>query len=117
MEKNHGQFEEFNELKSRIRSIAQFYSRDRRGAQSVRAVWRQGSHAVSAGAEWVSAHRAREIDLPELWAGGQVWREVQSPLRRHQSDEGGARIRRFDSRGCSLAGRGLGRPRTVRIGL
>ena len=52
---------------------------------------------VSSRAERLPAHRPREIDLPEFRHRGGVRRHVQPPVRRHESDEGGRRIRRSRS--------------------
>ena len=43
-----------------------------------RAVWGAGADAVSAGAEWVFAHRACQEHLPEFRAGDEIQRHVQS---------------------------------------
>ena len=98
-------------------SPARLRPRDRRGGLQDRQIRRQGDDAVSAGAQRLSAHRPCQVDLPELRHRQRVRRQVQPPLRRHQSDEGRRRIRRVDQGGHPLARFQLGRPRVLRLGL
>jgi hypothetical protein len=51
-------------------------------------------HAVSAGAERLSAHRPRQVDLPEFRHRAGIRRPLPPALRRHQPDQGGAGIHR-----------------------
>ncbi len=71
-------------------------------------------HAVSAGAERLSAHRPCQEHLPELRRGPRVRRLLLSAFRRHQSVERRRRIRRFDPAGRPLARFRLGRAPDVR---
>ncbi len=84
----------------------------RRGGQTRRA----RHDAVSARAERLPAHRAREVDLPELRCGRRVRRHVQPAVRRHQSDQGRRRVRRRDQGGRRVAGFSLG-PAALRVRL
>ena len=55
------------------------------------------------GAERLSPHRPREVDLPEFRRRRGARRHLQSAFRRHESDEGGRRVRRRDQGGRRLA--------------
>ncbi len=55
-------------------------------------------HAVSPRAERLPAHRARQVDLPELRRRQRVRRHLQPALRRHEPGQGRRRVRRFDHR-------------------
>src|SRR5439155_18056745 len=52
-----------------------FHSRHHRGGFAHGEIY-QNRHAFSARAEWLSAHRSREVDLPELWDRARVWRHL-----------------------------------------
>ena len=56
---------------------------------------RPRAHALSAGAERLPAHRPRQVDLPEFRTRRGIRRQDQPALRRHQSREGRAGVRRF----------------------
>ena len=66
-------------------------------------------HPVPARAQRLPAHRAREIDLPELRCRPGVRRHLQPALRRHEPDQGRRRVRRLDHRQRSLARASTGR--------
>ena len=72
---------------------------------------REDPHALSARAQRVSPHRPREVDLPQLRAGRGVRRHLPHALRRHQSGEGGAGVRRRDPGRRALARLPLGQER------
>ena len=74
-------------------------------------------HALSAGAQRVSAHRPRQVDLPEFRRRRGIRRPLQPALRRHQPDEGRRRVRRLDSGGRALARVRLGRSDVLRVRL
>ena len=97
--------------------VAELRPGNHRGAQPHRAVRRARSHALSAGAERLPAHRPRQVDLPELRPRGEVRRQVQPPLRRHQPHHRGAGVRRFHPRRRPLARGRLGGPRVLRLRL
>ena len=96
---------------------ARFHPRDRHRGPEDRPPWRPRAHAVSARAERLSAHRPRQVDLPELRRRRRVRRPLQPALRRHQSDQGRRRVRRVDPGGRALARLRLGRSHVLRVGL
>src|ERR1051326_9081586 len=59
---------------------ARFHSRHYPGGPRLRARPNRG-HAVPAGTERLSAHRAREIDLPEFWRRPGIRRTLPFALR------------------------------------
>ena len=62
----------------------------------------------SAGAERLSAHRPRQVDLPELRRRGGVRRHLQPAVRRHEPGEGRRRVRRRRSRTTSAGSASTG---------
>src|SRR6266496_3311674 len=52
-----------------------FHPRHHRGG-SAHGEIQANHHAFSARAEWLSAHRSREIDLPQLWDRARVRRRL-----------------------------------------
>ena len=97
--------------------LAQFHPADHRRRSRRRQERRARAYAVSAGAERLSAHRPCQEHLPELRPRAGVRRQVQSAVRRHESDQGRAGVRRFDHRRRPLARRRLGRPAVLRVRL
>ena len=51
-----------------------FHSQYRHRRSQARQKSRTGAHSISAGAERLSSHRPRKIDLPQFWIGGRVRR-------------------------------------------
>ena len=89
----------------------------RRGSRQ-RAVRRSRRHAVPAGAEWLSAHRPRQVHLAQLRPGRRArGRALPFALRRHQSDQGNRRVRRLDHGRRALARLRLGPAPVLRLGL
>ena len=72
------------------------------------------SHPLSARAEWLSAHRPRQVDLPEFRHRARIRRHLQHAHGRHQSDQGRSRVRRFHHGGREMADRRLGATRISR---
>ena len=70
-----------------------------------------------AGAQRLSAHRPRQIDLSQLRPRARLRRRVPSALRRHEPGEGRAGIRRFDRRRGEMARLRLGPAPLLRVGL
>ena len=94
----------------RIRTDAfRFHPRHRRRGSAGREV-PADPHALSAGAERLPAHRPRQVDLPELRHRPRIRRRLQPADGRHQSDQGGRRVRRVHHRRREVADRRLGRP-------
>ena len=75
------------------------------------------AHALSSGAERISARRPRQVDQHQLRPRARVRRKMQPALRRHQPVQGRDRVRRFDHRRRALAGRRFRRPAVLRLGL
>ena len=84
-----------------------FHPRHRRRARRGKEI-SANPHALSAGAERLSAHRPRQKHLPELRHRARIRRHLQSADGRHQPDQGRRRIRGFHHRGRELAHRRLG---------
>ncbi len=101
----------------RNRPAIEFCSRHRPRRSEDQQIQRTRTHPLSARAQRLSAHRPRQVDLPELRTGSGVWRRNQSALRRHQPREGRAGVRRLDHHRRALAGRRLGRPHVLRLRL
>ncbi len=68
----------------------------------------QDPHALSAGAQRLSAHRPRQEHLPELRAGARLRRALPHALRRHQPGQGRPGVRRRHPRHGALARLRLG---------
>ena len=94
-----------------------FHPGNRRAAQRERPVRRPGAHPVPARAQRLPAHRPRQGHLHRLRHRGAVRGEVQPPLRRHQSGEGGAGVRRRHPGGHPVARLRLGGPGVLRLRL
>ena len=71
----------------------------------------ENPHALSAGAQRLSALRPRQVDLPQFRPGARLRRRLPHALRRHQSGEGRAGVRRFHHRRGAMAGLRLARIR------
>jgi hypothetical protein len=74
-------------------------------------------HPFPAGAERLPPHRPRQVDLPQLRRGPGVRRLLHAQVRRHQPDQGGARVHRGDPARRPLARLRLGRAPLLRLGL
>ena len=90
----------------RARAV-RFHPRHRRGARRGKEISAH-PHALSAGAERLSAHRPRQKHLPELRHRARVRRRLQSAHGRHESDEGRRRVCGVHHRRRELAHRRLG---------
>ena len=73
--------------------------------------------ALSAGAERLSAHRPRQVDLPQLRHRRGVRRPLPPALRRHQSGQGGAGVYRRHRGRRALARLRLGQEPVSCLGL
>ena len=73
--------------------------------------------ALPAGAERLSAYRARQVDRAELRHRAGVFRPLPPALRRHQPDQGRAGIYRFDPGRRALARLRLGQRPLLRLRL
>ena len=90
------------------------HPRDGRRGRRQRTLRPSDPHALSARAERLSAHRARQVDLPELRHRARVRRPVQPPLRRHEPVHRGHQVRRGDQERRPLARLRVGRGAATR---
>ena len=74
-------------------------------------------HPVPAGAQRLSPHRPRQVDLPELRHRRRVRRPLPPPVRRHEPAQGGAGVPRRDPGRRALARLRLGRAPVPRLRL
>ena len=95
----------------------EFPARHHRRGQPHRQVRRPRRHPLSARAQRLSALRAREVDQPQFRPRRRERRHLPPALRRHQSAEGGCRVRGLDRRRGALAGLRLGRAPLPRVRL
>ena len=94
-----------------------FHPGHRRRGQPHGTLGRPRPHPLPSGAERLSPHRPRQEHRPQLRTGARQRRPLQPALRRHQPGEGRAGVRRLDRPGREVAGRGVGRPPLLRLGL
>ncbi len=71
-------------LASILRRTPRLHPRDRQGRQRQRQARRPCGHALSARAERLSAHRPRQVDLPQLRRRARLRRHLQPAVRRHE---------------------------------
>ena len=88
----------------------------RRG-QPNRQIRRKGRDPVPPRAQRLPALRSCEVDHPQFRPRGRERRTLQPPVRRHQPDERGRRIRDVDRRCRALARLRLGHPPLPRVRL
>ena len=98
-------------------TAAQLHPHRHPGRHARGALGRARGHAVPARAQRLPPHRARQGDLDRLRPRPGVRRDLPSPLRRHQSRQGGGRVRRRDPGGRALARLRLGPAPLLRVRL
>ncbi|MNS03224.1 hypothetical protein D3C72_345540 [compost metagenome] len=77
----------------------------------------QHRHPFPAGAQWLPAHRSRQVDLRQLRPGQGIRGRLPPAFRRYQPGQGRPGVHRRHPERCQVAGLRLGRRRALRLRL